>query len=76
LTQTPSATQSSGQMKFMQYGLPLMFFFILYNVPSGLLVYWIFSNVLTSAQQYYYNKVKKKTPPPETKSKSTKKKRP
>jgi len=63
-------------MKFMQYGLPLMFFFILYNVPSGLLVYWIFSNVLTSAQQYYYNKVKKKTPPPETKSKSTKKKRP
>ncbi|MFW6312748.1 MAG: membrane protein insertase YidC [Spirochaetota bacterium] len=74
LTQTPSATQSSGQMKFMQYGLPLMFFFILYNVPSGLLVYWIFSNVLTSAQQYYYNKVKKKTPPPETKP--SRKKRP
>lgn len=72
LTQTPSATQSSGQMKLMQFGLPILFFFILYNVPSGLLVYWIFSNILTSAQQYYYNKVKKKDPPP-TPAKKTKK---
>ncbi|TFH04389.1 MAG: membrane protein insertase YidC [Spirochaetales bacterium] len=64
LMQTATPGQSSGQMKMMQYGMPLMFFFILYNVPSGLLVYWIFSNLLTSAQQYYYNKMKKKTPPP------------
>jgi YidC/Oxa1 family membrane protein insertase len=72
LTQTPSATQSSGQMKLMQFGLPILFFFILYNVPSGLLVYWIFSNVLTAGQQYYYNKVKKQNPPPPAK-KATKK---
>jgi YidC/Oxa1 family membrane protein insertase len=64
LTQTPSANQSSGQMKMMQYGLPVLFFFILYNVPSGLLVYWIFSNVLTAGQQYFYNQKKKKNPPP------------
>ena len=64
LTQTPTSAQSSGQMKFMQYGLPLIFFFILYNMPSGLLVYWIFSNVLTAGQQYYYNKVKKSAPAP------------
>ncbi|MFW5777303.1 MAG: membrane protein insertase YidC, partial [Spirochaetota bacterium] len=77
LTQTPSATQSSGQMKFMQLGLPVIFFFILYNVPSGLLVYWIFSNILTVGQQYYYNKVKKQEPPAApTKNPKKKKKRP
>jgi YidC/Oxa1 family membrane protein insertase len=64
LTQTPQAGQSNMQMKLMQYGLPIMFFFILYNVPSGLLVYWIFSNVITAGQQYYYNKIKKPSAPP------------
>jgi YidC/Oxa1 family membrane protein insertase len=68
LTQTPQANQSNAQMKMMQYGLPAVFFFILYNVPSGLLVYWIFSNVITAGQQYYYNKIKKPSaPPPEEK---------
>ncbi len=67
LMQTPSTSQSSGQMKFMQLGLPIIFFFILYNVPSGLLVYWIFQNVLTAGQQYWYNKMKKNEPPPATK---------
>ncbi len=51
-----NTAQSSGQMKFMQYGLPVMFFFILYNMPSGLLVYWIFSNLLTLGQQMFINK--------------------
>ncbi|MFW5814851.1 MAG: membrane protein insertase YidC [Spirochaetota bacterium] len=76
LTQTPSATQSSGQMKFMQLGLPVIFFFILYNVPSGLLVYWIFSNILTVGQQYYYNKVKKQEPQAAPAKNPKKKKRP
>lgn len=64
LTQNPSSASSAGQMKLMMTALPIVFFFILYNVPSGLLVYWIFSNVLTSGQQYYYMRVKKNTPPP------------
>jgi YidC/Oxa1 family membrane protein insertase len=34
-----------------------MFFFILYDVPSGLLVYWISSNILTAMQQLVINKV-------------------
>lgn len=54
-TQT-SAGQSNGQMKFMMYGMPIMFFFILYEVPSGLLVYWIFQNILNIGQQIYTNK--------------------
>jgi YidC/Oxa1 family membrane protein insertase len=73
LTQTTSTASSSGQMKFMQLGLPIIFFFILYNVPSGLLVYWIFSNLLTVVQQYYYNNIRKKDPPKDTKSKKGKK---
>ena len=67
LTQTNTTSGSSGQMKFMQLGLPLIFFFILYNVPSGLLVYWIFSNLLTVGQQYYYNNIRKKDPPQDKK---------
>ncbi len=55
LMQNPAAGQSNSQMKFMQYGMPIMFFFILYNMPSGLLVYWIFSNLLTVGQQYFIN---------------------
>ncbi|MBN1241852.1 MAG: membrane protein insertase YidC [Spirochaetales bacterium] len=57
-TQQPtSGAQSAGQMKMMMYGMPIMFFFILYDVPSGLLVYWIVSNVLTIFQQIAINKI-------------------
>lgn len=59
LMQNPAAGTSNSQMKFMQYGLPIMFFFILYNMPSGLLVYWIFSNILTVGQQYFISQRRK-----------------
>jgi YidC/Oxa1 family membrane protein insertase len=55
VTQTPDQ-QSNAQMKMMLYVMPIMFFFILYNVPSGLLVYWIFSNLFTLVQQVMINK--------------------
>jgi YidC/Oxa1 family membrane protein insertase len=55
-TQMPQGGQSAGQMKFMMYGMPIMFFFILYDVPSGLLIYWIASNVLQIGQQVVINK--------------------
>jgi YidC/Oxa1 family membrane protein insertase len=55
VTQTPGQ-QTNNQMKFMLYVMPLVFFFILYNVPSGLLIYWIFSNILTLVQQVIINK--------------------
>jgi YidC/Oxa1 family membrane protein insertase len=57
-TQQPSSgAQSASQMKMMMYGMPIMFFFILYDVPSGLLVYWIVSNVLTIFQQMAINRI-------------------
>jgi YidC/Oxa1 family membrane protein insertase len=48
--------QSNTQMKMMLYVMPIVFFFVLYNVPSGLLLYWIFSNLLTLVQQVIINK--------------------
>jgi YidC/Oxa1 family membrane protein insertase len=55
VTQTPDQ-QGNAQMKMMMYVMPVMFFFILYDVPSGLLVYWIMSNMLTLVQQLTINK--------------------
>ena len=55
VTQTPEQ-RGNNQMKLMLYALPIIFFFILYDMPSGLLVYWIMSNVLTLVQQVLINK--------------------
>jgi len=55
VTQTPDQ-QANSQMKMMLYVMPIVFFFILYDVPSGLLIYWIFSNLLTMVQQVAINK--------------------
>ncbi len=51
-----SAAGNQSSMKMMMYGMPIMFFFILYNAPSGLLVYWICSNVFSMLQQMYTNR--------------------
>ena len=37
-----------------------MFFFLFYNVPSGLLLYWTTSNILQIGQQLVINSVMKK----------------
>jgi YidC/Oxa1 family membrane protein insertase len=55
VTQTPDQ-KGTSQMKMMLFVMPIMFFFILYDVPSGLLLYWIMSNVLTMIQQLTINK--------------------
>jgi YidC/Oxa1 family membrane protein insertase len=59
-TQSTTAGQSAAQMKIMMYGMPIFFFFILYNTPSGLLVYWIVSNLLSIGQQIVINDLLKK----------------
>ncbi|MDR1748103.1 MAG: membrane protein insertase YidC, partial [Spirochaetaceae bacterium] len=56
VTQTPGSAQQNSTMKIMMYGMPLFFFFIFYNAPSGLLLYWTFSNFLTMIQQIIINK--------------------
>ena len=48
--------QNAKTMKFMMYGMPFMFFFIFYSAPSGLLLYWLTSNILQVGQQIIINK--------------------
>lgn len=55
-----SAGQNQGQMKIMMYGMPILFFFLFYNAPSGLLIYWTVSNAMQLGQQLVINKVVKK----------------
>ncbi|MDR2094403.1 MAG: membrane protein insertase YidC [Treponema sp.] len=55
VTQTPDQ-QGNSQMKLMMFAMPIVFFFILYDVPSGLLIYWIMSNLLTLVQQVIINR--------------------
>lgn len=51
-----SSGQSGMSMKFMTYGMPIMFFFLFYNAPSGLLLYWITSNIFQMVQQIVINR--------------------
>jgi YidC/Oxa1 family membrane protein insertase len=61
ITQNGGTTAVSGtsatQMKFMMYGMPIIFFFIFYNAPSGLLLYWTVSNIIQMGQQMVINKI-------------------
>jgi YidC/Oxa1 family membrane protein insertase len=65
-----SPGQSGAQAKMLMYLLPIVFFFMLYDMPSGLNVYWTVQNFLSIAQQLYMNWLKKKkdagAPPPPT----------
>jgi len=54
-TRTPDQ-QGNPTMKMMMYAMPLVFFFVLYNAPSGLLLFWIMSNLFTLVQQIILNK--------------------
>ncbi|HOV64938.1 MAG TPA: YidC/Oxa1 family insertase periplasmic-domain containing protein, partial [Spirochaetia bacterium] len=57
MTANPNTTGSGGMnMTLITYVMPIVFFFILYDAPSGLLVYWIMTNVLSYIQQIYLNK--------------------
>ncbi len=58
LTQSPGS--QGGQMKMLAYAMPIFFFFILYDMPSGLVLYWTMQNVLTIVQQLLINRVMNK----------------
>jgi len=60
-TQPSSAPQQGGsQAKLMMYALPVVFLFILYDMPAGLVLYWTVQNILSTVQQVYINNLKKK----------------
>ena len=61
VTQQGAASgQTGAQQKMLTLGMPIMFFFILYNMPSGLLLYWTAMNFFTILQQLATNWLKKK----------------
>jgi YidC/Oxa1 family membrane protein insertase len=60
-TQPSGAPQQGGsQAKLMMYALPVVFLFILYDMPAGLVLYWTVQNILSTVQQVYINNLKKK----------------
>lgn len=52
LSPQPTDQVQASVMKFM----PIFLMFILYTLPSGLMIYWSFSNVLSILQQYTITK--------------------
>jgi len=66
-----TATAQSGmQMKMMMYAMPIVFFFLFYSAPSGLLLYWTVSNIFQLIQQLVINKLMKNKPVEPTNAKS------
>ncbi len=51
---TPTAADPAQAKLFML--MPIMFTFLFLSFPSGLVLYWLVTNVLSIAHQYYMNK--------------------
>lgn len=60
IMQPASADASGRQMKLLNYAMPVVFLFMLYNMPSGLTLYWTVQNLLSIVQQVYINWTKKR----------------
>jgi len=52
---SPQPGGNEMQAKMMLW-MPVIFTFLFLNFPSGLVIYWLFNNVLSIGQQYYVNK--------------------
>ncbi len=52
---TPSTTPDPNQQKMMMI-MPLVFGFMFYNLSSGLVLYYLTSNLVGIAQQWFFNK--------------------
>lgn len=56
LSTQSSSGASAEQQKMMLFLFPLMFGFIFYKMPSGLVLYWFVNNILMLVQQLYLSK--------------------
>jgi YidC/Oxa1 family membrane protein insertase len=56
---TRMSTTDPQQSKIM-YILPVVFGFISWQFPAGILVYWVTTNVWTIGQQYIVNRIVKR----------------
>jgi YidC/Oxa1 family membrane protein insertase len=55
---TAGNPQAQSMNKMMIYFMPIMLFFVLYNAPSGLILYWAVMNIFTILQQKVTNRIK------------------
>jgi YidC/Oxa1 family membrane protein insertase len=62
---SPTVTpEQQMQQKLMIYIMPVMMLWIMWQAPSGLLLYWFFGNVVSFGQQMLINKINKTPEPP------------
>jgi YidC/Oxa1 family membrane protein insertase len=70
---TPNPSMDPSQAKMMQF-MPLMFGFFFYSMSSGLVLYWLTSNLVGILQQWLVNRHMPTPPPPVTLNVAPKKK--
>ena len=67
---TPQAAtvtpEQQMQQKMMTYLMPVMMLWVMWTAPSGLLLYWLFGNIVSFGQQMVINRLNKTNPPPGT----------
>src|SRR5215203_2712828 len=67
---TPTAAvvtpEQQMQQKMMTWLMPAMMLWVMWTAPAGLLIYWLFGNVVSFGQQMLINRFNKKNDPPTT----------
>lgn len=67
---TPTAPAVSPeqqmQQKMMTFLMPAMMLWVMWTAPAGLLIYWLFGNVVSFGQQMLINRLNKTNEPPTT----------
>jgi YidC/Oxa1 family membrane protein insertase len=53
-------TTTDPKQKMITYAMPVVFGVISWNMPSGILIYWVTTNIWSIGQQYIVNKLVKK----------------
>jgi YidC/Oxa1 family membrane protein insertase len=56
IQQRMSPPMSDPMQNKMMMLMPIVFTFMFLNFPSGLVIYWLFNNIISIGQQYYVNK--------------------
>jgi YidC/Oxa1 family membrane protein insertase len=60
---TPQAAvatpEQQMQQKMMTYLMPVMMLWIMWSAPAGLLIYWLFGNIVSFVQQIIINRINK-----------------
>ncbi|WP_246333873.1 YidC/Oxa1 family membrane protein insertase [Thermoactinomyces mirandus] len=51
-----TGAQSNPQMKVMLWVMPAMIFFLAYQFPSALSLYWVFGNIFSIGQSFFFSR--------------------